>query len=267
MSATTLSLMFGLTLTLLPGCGEREGDDPGECTDAADNDANGLFDCDDPGCSGSPDCGGDGTTPTDPNDTDTNNPTNPTDTDTDPTNTDDTPPDGERQPGPHEDEWNWITAWSLVEPHNQSTDYSANCEDTGGDWAAIFAPTTYDPTGYYYIFYKVETGGNQAVKQGCSDLDGDGTVELASECSDQSTIYNISGSTLIDESITVSDLGSGCNLVLTELVEIVDDGEYGEFRYGPIIEYTGSCYGADINNGCAVTHTIDLDFLKVAEPI
>ena len=33
-----------------------EGDEPGECTDGADNDRDGLFDCDDPGCEGAPDC-------------------------------------------------------------------------------------------------------------------------------------------------------------------------------------------------------------------
>jgi hypothetical protein len=33
-----------------------EGDDPGECTDGADNDLDGWFDCDDVGCFGSPDC-------------------------------------------------------------------------------------------------------------------------------------------------------------------------------------------------------------------
>lgn len=39
---------------------ELEGDDAGECSDAADNDVNGLFDCDDPGCAGSPACDEDG---------------------------------------------------------------------------------------------------------------------------------------------------------------------------------------------------------------
>lgn len=33
-----------------------EGTGPGECTDRADNDGNGVFDCNDPGCAGSPDC-------------------------------------------------------------------------------------------------------------------------------------------------------------------------------------------------------------------
>jgi len=36
-----------------------EGDEPGECSDGADNDQDGLFDCDDPNCFGSPDCSGD----------------------------------------------------------------------------------------------------------------------------------------------------------------------------------------------------------------
>jgi hypothetical protein len=37
---------------------EYEGDEPGECSDRADNDRDGLFDCDDPGCAGGPDCAG-----------------------------------------------------------------------------------------------------------------------------------------------------------------------------------------------------------------
>ena len=35
---------------------DYEGDEPGECTDGADNDRDSLWDCDDPGCAGSPDC-------------------------------------------------------------------------------------------------------------------------------------------------------------------------------------------------------------------
>ena len=33
-----------------------EGKEPGECTDRADNDGDGLYDCDDDDCAGSPDC-------------------------------------------------------------------------------------------------------------------------------------------------------------------------------------------------------------------
>ena len=49
-------------LVLSWACGnedvEREGDDPGECDDGADNDSDGLFDCDDDDCAGAPVCGG-----------------------------------------------------------------------------------------------------------------------------------------------------------------------------------------------------------------
>ena len=59
---------------LLFGCSDPatdniEGNAAGECSDAADNDLDGLFDCNDPDCAGSPGC--------DEADTDT-------DTDTDP---------------------------------------------------------------------------------------------------------------------------------------------------------------------------------------
>jgi hypothetical protein len=45
---------------LLVGCpAEYEGDAPGECSDDADNDQDGLFDCDDPGCAGAGSCADD----------------------------------------------------------------------------------------------------------------------------------------------------------------------------------------------------------------
>ena len=48
---------------LLLACGDDpdvllEGDDPAECTDGADNDADGLYDCNDEGCANSADCVG-----------------------------------------------------------------------------------------------------------------------------------------------------------------------------------------------------------------
>lgn len=51
-----------LGLVLLSACDEQgdsqeyEGDEPGECSDAADNDGDGLVDCYDEGCMGSPLC-------------------------------------------------------------------------------------------------------------------------------------------------------------------------------------------------------------------
>ncbi len=58
---TWMMVVLGLAL----GCGDKDTDDevvegtePGDCTDGADNDADGLFDCEDDGCAGSPDCDG-----------------------------------------------------------------------------------------------------------------------------------------------------------------------------------------------------------------
>ena len=42
--------------TTTPPAVEYEGDEPGECSDDADNDQDGLFDCDDEGCAGSDVC-------------------------------------------------------------------------------------------------------------------------------------------------------------------------------------------------------------------
>ena len=56
-----MRLFTALTVLCL-SCGgteqveDIEGDQPGECTDGADNDRDGKFDCDDSDCSGSPDC-------------------------------------------------------------------------------------------------------------------------------------------------------------------------------------------------------------------
>lgn len=55
-------LSLALLTLLLPACGgdkATEGQNAGECTDGADNDADGTFDCDDTDCDGSPDCGED----------------------------------------------------------------------------------------------------------------------------------------------------------------------------------------------------------------
>jgi hypothetical protein len=47
---TLLALWLGCSPTL------EEGRTAGDCTDAADNDGDGIFDCDDDGCAASPEC-------------------------------------------------------------------------------------------------------------------------------------------------------------------------------------------------------------------
>jgi hypothetical protein len=70
MNAINTGLFCLAALFALPSCmpsatasveTEVEGDDPGECSDGADNDLDGYFDCDDNGCWGSPDCEGSST--------------------------------------------------------------------------------------------------------------------------------------------------------------------------------------------------------------
>lgn len=53
-------VIFALAGLSILGCAnvlaEKEGDDPGECEDGADNDGNSAFDCDDAACLGAPAC-------------------------------------------------------------------------------------------------------------------------------------------------------------------------------------------------------------------
>jgi len=51
----SLALLL-LTLPVVAFADDFEGDDPGECSDGADNDRDGAFDCDDSDCAMSPDC-------------------------------------------------------------------------------------------------------------------------------------------------------------------------------------------------------------------
>ncbi len=56
--ACYLTTLFAV-MVFAVGCTSIEGQNPGECADGADNDADGFYDCDDPDCTGSPDCQGD----------------------------------------------------------------------------------------------------------------------------------------------------------------------------------------------------------------
>lgn len=65
-------LAWVLPLALTIACGDKddsgrlwEGRTPGECSDAADNDGDGLFDCDDPDCAGASSCEAEGDADTD----------------------------------------------------------------------------------------------------------------------------------------------------------------------------------------------------------
>ena len=55
-----MKILYFTCLMSLIACGDKvtEGMTPGDCSDGADNDGDGLFDCNDDGCEGAPDCNG-----------------------------------------------------------------------------------------------------------------------------------------------------------------------------------------------------------------
>jgi hypothetical protein len=60
LALTSLALLLaGCTVRGDDDDEEYEGDDPGECSDGADNDRDGLYDCEDDDCAGAPACAGD----------------------------------------------------------------------------------------------------------------------------------------------------------------------------------------------------------------
>ena len=105
-----------LATALLGGCTGIEGDEPGECSDDADNDQDGLFDCDDPDCLGASSCDGDDddvtgddddTTPGDDDDAtpgDDDDATPADDDDTGPGDDDDATPADDDDTGPGDDD-------------------------------------------------------------------------------------------------------------------------------------------------------------------
>lgn len=113
-----------------------EGDDPGECSDGADNDQDGLFDCNDPNCSGSPSCQA-------ANDNNTQNNTNSTETGQNGTNPDDNntqPGENSTEPGNETEE---LGEWQIV----NLTDNMILAGDLDAtDCGLLFVKTEWDPS-------------------------------------------------------------------------------------------------------------------------
>ena len=117
---TRLILILG---GLLLACEEKdriEGTEPGDCTDSADNDGDGLFDCNDDGCAGSPDCSDSGAE-------DSNNSNDEDDSDTtDTTDTDDTDDTTVESPS-------WTGVWRVDMNLNFSCEHSFGGETTADE--------------------------------------------------------------------------------------------------------------------------------------
>ena len=217
-----------------------EGQFPGECSDEADNDLNGLFDCADVSCAQSPACADD------TDNTDDTDAVVDTDVPTTTTRTADM-----RLPGPHAEEHGLVTAWNIL-TDSGVTDSSPACTDTGGEWGGLFAAPSYGG-GYYYTFYRVEAPGTDARAMACGG-------EYPDDCSDKDYTYSISQNELSKVDLEVSDVGNGCALEVGQNVRILDQGLEGQLIFEVEIGYAGNCFGADTNNGCVVSHTFSLDF-------
>lgn len=261
MSAFRMTVVCVGAALSVSGCKQLiEGQFAGECIDGADNDVDGFFDCDDPDCINSPVCEDDAIVnkETDPPDTDL-----PPDTDdTDVVQTNgwvdcDVPADGEddrpEEAGPHDVEYEKVTAW-LILPETGTTEFDSNCTTTGGDWQAVFEQPSFPPTGYNYTFYTPHTGGVKATKQNCASGYPDG-------CQNDEVVYDVFNHRLtaqFDEEVV--SLEGLCTMVIDSGYEIVDEGCTGDFLTRIEISYTGDCFGQDVNNGCEAVHSFDVEF-------
>jgi hypothetical protein len=132
-----------------------EGDEPGECSDGADNDQDGLYDCNDPNCEGAPDCeegdDDDATTPPDDDDDATTPPPDDDDDDATPSPT---------APNITNVVWSWLPASGEFEFDIYVFDSDCNLGSptiywsVDGTWqspAAVGGTVTCNGTIYFYV--------------------------------------------------------------------------------------------------------------------
>lgn len=241
--------VWALGLVMALGCTpkEHEGDAPGECKDAADNDRDGMFDCLDPDCTGSPDCQDDATPDPTPED----------DTDQTPTTDTEEQTDG-RQPGPHASEVGLVSAWEQLEETVNSV-YGPGCFGLDeADWEDVFAPPTYEGE-YVYVFFRLQSGQTTAVGQSCANGFPDG-------CIDSDVVYLIDGHTLsgaLETDNIPVDQVPGCTITVDTVAEVEDMGETGVLNFRISLSSTPSC-PADVqrNNSCEFRHEYDLEWVR-----
>jgi hypothetical protein len=243
---------------VLAGCGEFEGDDPGECSDGADNDRNGLFDCFDGGCAGSSDC--DGTVdPIDTPDTPDATPT-PSDTDVQTTACGTWDGTGERPPGPHEDEIGLVSAWEQYE-ETVRTSFGPLCLDPDNpDWAGVFAQPTYDGE-FVYNFFRLADTCTAAEAQQCPN-------GFPQSCVPNDVVWVIEDhvlrTSLPPDTEPLNPVAApGCSATLTTSFVLYDEGTEGTLEIQVAVETTPSCPPQlAVNSGCVITHTYDLGWVR-----
>jgi hypothetical protein len=135
------------------------------------------------------------------------------------------------------------------------TTIGAACTNTAGDWQPILAPPQFEDSGYYYLFYRVESGGLTATAQNCAAGFPDG-------CVDRDTVFDVSGNTLTTSVGDLQELVPGCELQSTTTTTVEDGGGVGTQVIEVSIGYQGLlCVGVE-NDGCVVTHSFDLEWTR-----
>jgi len=152
-----------------------EGDEPGECSDGADNDQDGLFDCDDEGCAGSPDCAGD--------DDDDDDDSSDDDTGDDDTGDDDTGDDETGDDDTGDDDTGDDDTGDDDTGDDDTGDDDTGDDDTGDDDTA---PVDADGDGWDE---SVDCDDNDAALN-LDDADGDGFSTCDGDCNDGNGAVN-----------------------------------------------------------------------------
>lgn len=255
-------LLLGAALWLAACAGEAEGDAAGECEDGADNDRDGMFDCNDPDCLGAPACADDSDAPASD--------------DSDPPAQGDAVcaadgwAEGDAAPrpaGPHVSEVGKVSAW-LIDVASAQRTVSAACGDsTSDEWAPVFelgaeAP---DPTPgrYNYVFYEVQPGCDEAVKQACSAADC-----FPDCCQDDARTYARAAHTWTapEEKVDAAVdplLAPGCTIRVEQAPVVEDLGEAGRLTYVREIRSTANCPPLVLaNDGCVIRFSYDLSWVK-----
>ena len=182
MIGTTLSRLFALSLLLLclPGCEDIEGNQPGECTDGADNDSNGYFDCDDRSCFGAPDCTGEG-----PDDDDAADDDDTTNDDDDTSIDDDDTGDDDDLVADDDD-----TGGDGVTPWIESVTYVYNA--AGGSF--LFSIEAHDPDnnfGVPLLLWSIDAAAQPPVAVGTIPLQGDAYFDVEMQDAVASQTYQV----------------------------------------------------------------------------
>jgi hypothetical protein len=160
-----------------------------------------------------------------------------------------------RPPGPNPEEYQFVTAWEILE-ETRATSVGDACDETLDSWEQLSTPPEYREGAFNYAFFRVNAAGTEAANQSCAGSYPDG-------CEPTGLTYLIDGHFLraeqVEEAPIVVEGIDDCNAVLTNYIQIQDRGDFGTLTQTPTLTYTDACPDeAAENDGCAIQYTFDL---------